>query len=56
MLLHELGHLLPGSGAHWLLPDDGGNFPQVVANTATVLNQCHEQVKALSLQPDTTGL
>jgi len=53
MLLHELGHLLPGSGAHWLLLDDGGNFPQVIANTAMVMDKCNEQVKALSLQhPD----
>jgi hypothetical protein len=55
MLLHELGHLLPGSGPHWLLPDDGGNFPQVIANTATVLNQCNEQIKSLSLQRDSSG-
>jgi hypothetical protein len=56
MLLHELGHLMPGSGAHWLLPDDGGNFPQVIANTAMVLNKCGEQVKALSLQRPEIGI
>jgi hypothetical protein len=55
MLLHEMGHLLPGSGAHWLLPDDGGNVPQVMANTATILNQCNEQVKSLSFERDSAG-
>jgi hypothetical protein len=56
MLLHELGHLLPGSGAHWLLPDDGGNLPQVMANTATILERCGEQVKSLSLPNAAAGI
>lgn len=47
MLLHELGHLLPGSDGRWLLPDDGNNPVQIAANTATIMNQCSEQIKTL---------
>lgn len=50
MLLHELGHLLPDSKGGWLLPDDGGNYLQVAANTATIMERCSEQIKDLSLQ------
>lgn len=55
MLLHELGHLLPGSGPHWLLEDDANNFPQVMANTNSVLERCDAQVKSLGLQHTTIG-
>ncbi len=47
MLLHELGHLLPGSDGRWLLPDDGGNPIQIAANTATIMDKCSEQIKSL---------
>jgi hypothetical protein len=47
MLLHELGHLLPGSDGSWLLPDDGGNHIQIAANTATIMERCSEQIKTL---------
>jgi hypothetical protein len=48
MILHELGHLTRGASGQWLLPNDGGNLHQVIANTEAVLQQCNEQVKALS--------
>jgi hypothetical protein len=47
MLLHELGHLLRGSDGRWLLPDDGDNHIQIAANTATIMDKCSEQIKAL---------
>lgn len=47
MLLHELGHLLPGSNGRWLLPDDGGDHIQVAANTAIIMDKCSEQIKSL---------
>jgi hypothetical protein len=50
MLLHELGHLLRGSDGLWLLPDDGDSHVQVAANTATIMNKCSEQIKALSME------
>lgn len=48
MLLHELGHLLPGSDGRWLLPDDGDNPIQIATNTATIMNKCSEQIKSLT--------
>lgn len=55
MLLHELGHLLPDSKGGWLLPDDGGNYLQVAANTVIIMDRCSEQIKDLSVQrADTT--
>jgi hypothetical protein len=57
MLLHELGHLLPGADGNWLLPDDGGNEIQSTANTFTIMGKCSEQIRALSLQrAETPGL
>jgi hypothetical protein len=47
MLLHELGHLLPGADGRWLLPDDGGNHVQTAVNTATIMEKCNEQIKSL---------
>jgi hypothetical protein len=47
MLLHELGHLLPGPDGRWLLPDDGGNHVQTAANTTTIMEKCSEQIKSL---------
>jgi hypothetical protein len=52
MLLHELGHLLPGSNNRWLLPDDGNNPIQVAANTSIIMDRCSEQIKHLSLVKD----
>jgi len=54
MLLHELGHLTRTANGQWLLPNDGGDLHQVIANTNMVLEQCNGQVKALSHQrPET---
>jgi hypothetical protein len=50
MLLHELGHLLPGPDGRWLLPDDGNNHVQVAINTATIMSKCSEQIKSLRVQ------
>jgi hypothetical protein len=50
MLLHELGHLLRGPDGGWLLPDDGDSHVQVAANTATIMNKCSEQIKALGME------
>ncbi|HEX8890617.1 MAG TPA: hypothetical protein VF779_15805 [Pyrinomonadaceae bacterium] len=55
MILHELGHLTRGANGQWLLPNDGGNLQQVIANTDAVLEQCNEQVKALSHLHTETG-
>jgi hypothetical protein len=52
MLLHELGHLLPGSNNRWLLPDDGNNPVQVAANTNIIMDRCSEQIKKLSVVKD----
>lgn len=49
MLLHELGHLLPGPDGRWLLPDDGDNEAQSAANTMTIMDKCSEQIKSLNL-------
>jgi hypothetical protein len=48
MLLHELGHLLPGADGRWLLPNDGNDQVQVDVNTSMIMEQCNEQIKALS--------
>jgi hypothetical protein len=47
MLLHELGHLVPGANGRWLLPDDADDHVQVYVNTDTVMAQCSEQLEAL---------
>jgi hypothetical protein len=49
MLLHELGHLMPGSDGRWLLQDDGGDQVQSAANTLIVMNKCSKQIESLSL-------
>jgi hypothetical protein len=47
MLLHELGHLLPGKDGNWLLPNDGGDNFQSMRNSRTVEQHCVEQIRAL---------
>jgi hypothetical protein len=47
MLLHELGHLVPGANGGWLLPDDAGDHVQVYVNTDTVMARCGEQLESL---------
>jgi hypothetical protein len=47
MLLHELGHLVPSEGGHWLLPDDGNDPAQVAVNTDTVMDRCGGQIDSL---------
>lgn len=47
ILLHELGHLLPGPNGHWLLPNDGDNDEQSKKNTSTIEERCGEQIKEL---------
>ena len=47
MLLHELGHLVPGPDGGWLLPDDAGDRVQVHANTETVMQRCGQQLDTL---------
>lgn len=47
MLLHELGHLLPGQQGGWLIPDDGGSQLLSERNTATIERQCRDQILAL---------
>ncbi len=47
MLLHELGHLVPGANGGWLLPDDADNHVQVYVNTDTVMARCGEQLESL---------
>lgn len=47
MLLHELGHLVPGANGRWLLPDDADDRVQVYVNTDTVMSRCVEQLESL---------
>ncbi|HVF27251.1 MAG TPA: hypothetical protein VM943_03350 [Pyrinomonadaceae bacterium] len=47
MLLHELGHLLPGKDGNWLLPNDGGNHVLSTQNSRTVEQHCLDQIRAL---------
>jgi hypothetical protein len=47
MLLHELGHLIPGPDGKWLLPDDGGDSEQSDRNTRFVETKCGEQIRSL---------
>ncbi len=44
MLLHELGHLIPGKDKNWLLPNDGGDAILSTRNSRTVENHCEEQI------------
>ena len=48
VLLHELGHLVKGSDKRWLLPDDGDNELQSVANTARILEACRASIKQVA--------
>jgi hypothetical protein len=48
MLLHELGHLVPGADGRWLLPDDADDHVQVHINTDTVMARCAEQLESLN--------
>src|SRR5215208_1037066 len=47
ILLHELGHLIPGEDGAWLIPDDGHDGEQSKANTLHVQQVCRAQLKAL---------
>ncbi|HJU54947.1 MAG TPA: hypothetical protein VJ715_10255 [Pyrinomonadaceae bacterium] len=47
MLLHELGHLVPGANGRWLLPDDADNHVQISANTDLVMQRCVAQIDSL---------
>jgi hypothetical protein len=51
MLLHELGHLLPGSDGRWLLPDDGNQPLKVAENTDVIMDRCSEQINGLRPGP-----
>lgn len=51
ILLHELGHLMPGPDGQWLLPNDGDHASLSQRNTALVETQCREQLKALRHEP-----
>jgi hypothetical protein len=48
VLLHELGHLVKGSDKRWLLPDDGDNELQSVANTVRILEACRASIKQVT--------
>lgn len=56
MLLHELGHLLPGPNGGWLLPDDGGSEALSITNTWKVMGHCREQIKRLSVETVPEGV
>lgn len=47
ILLHELGHLLPGTEGEWLLPNDGGDGALSTRNTATVESHCRRQLEGV---------
>ena len=47
VLLHELGHLVPGPSGGWLLPNDGDDAEQSVRNTRLVEARCAEQLEAI---------
>ena len=47
ILLHELGHLIPGENGDWLLPDDGFDFLKSQANTLRVQQACRAELQAL---------
>jgi quercetin dioxygenase-like cupin family protein len=47
ILLHELGHLIPGENGTWLIPDDGYDARQSDANTLRVQHACLAQLKEL---------
>jgi hypothetical protein len=56
MLLHELGHLMKGPNGDWLLPDDGTDLTDSLANTKKIESICGEQIRALSSQVAGTEL
>lgn len=47
VLLHEMGHLVPGADNHWLLPDDGKSPTLSRENTQRVIAACGEQIRSL---------
>ncbi|HEV3470851.1 MAG TPA: hypothetical protein VG148_16125 [Pyrinomonadaceae bacterium] len=47
ILLHELGHLVPGPDGGWLLPNDGGDYLLSRRNTERVEARCAEQLEAI---------
>lgn len=47
LLLHELGHLIPKPGSHWLLRNDGDDTRQSEENTQRVIEACGTQIRAL---------
>ncbi|MDQ3755303.1 MAG: hypothetical protein M3371_11305 [Acidobacteriota bacterium] len=51
ILLHEIGHLMPGPDGQWLLPNDGHDASRSQRNTTLVEAQCGAQLKALQHEP-----
>lgn len=47
VLLHELGHLVPGRGGGWLLPNDGDDAVTSAYNTRLIEIRCGAQLNAL---------
>lgn len=47
VLLHELGHLMPGAGERWLLPNDGDSPVLSDRNTRRVERVCLKELLAL---------
>jgi hypothetical protein len=47
ILLHEIGHLVPGVDGRWLLPNDGRNAELSLRNSGTVESHCLKQLTAL---------
>lgn len=47
ILLHELAHLVQGTGGAWLIPDDGESPLLSRLNTSTVESKCGRQIRAL---------
>lgn len=47
ILLHELAHLIEGSGKTWLIPDDGNNPTLSSLNTLTIESKCGQEIRTL---------
>ena len=56
MLLHEMAHLVKGTGGGWLIPDDGGDEQQSEKNTRTIEKTCGAQLKGLKNSENTQQL
>lgn len=48
LLLHELGHLVPGPDGKWLLKDDGDNLDLSVRNTEHVVDVCRDEIESVT--------